>query len=156
MADYFTHLSFEVELPNEEAVKAAVELLTAIESRLDDPEEADWSGEFERFRQYDEFGFDLVVEVEPDGKTLWIRDNYGSPNVDLLAEYLQLVLQKYAPEHSASFEYATDCTKHRLDAFSGGSLFITADKIDYFSTWEWLSQKRDEWVADRAAAAEGA
>lgn len=156
MADYFTHLSFEVELPNEEAATAATELLTQIESRLDDPEEADWSGEFEPFRQYDEFGFDLVVEIEPDGKTLWIRDNYGSPNVDLLAAYLQLVLQKYAPEHSASFEYATDCTKHRLDAFAGGALFITAEKIDYFSTWEWLSQKRDEWVADRAAAAEGA
>jgi hypothetical protein len=156
MADYFTNLSFEVELPDEAAATAAVELLAAIESRLDDPEEADWSGDFERFRQYDEFGFDLAVEVEPDGKTLWFHDQWGSPNIDLLADYLQLVLQKHAPNHSASFEWATNCTKHRLDAFSGGALFITAEKIDYFSSWEWLSQKRDEWVADRAAAAENA
>lgn len=138
MANYYTHMSFTVDLPSEEAAEKAVGLLGEIDERILEPEDADWSGDFASFKQY-ECTSDLVVEAE--GASLWIRDDCGCPNIDLLADYLQLVLKRYHPTGYAGFEWSTDCDRHRLDAFGGGSVFVTAEKQDFVSSWQWLSQQ---------------
>jgi len=157
MADYFTHLSFEFEMPSEKAAGDAVDLMEEIIKRLDeswdadDGTEVDWTGEFARFKEY-EFSPDLCIEA--DGKTVWIRDDCGGPNIDLLCDYLQLVLQRFDPPGAIGFEWSGDCSKHRCDAFGGGAAFITAEKIDYINGWQWLTQKREAWAAEHGKAGE--
>jgi hypothetical protein len=160
MADYYTHLSMAVELPSKQAAEQAVALLATIEEHLegkfdaDGDEEAPWPEELVVFKQY-EFSAGLHVEVEGDG--IWIRDDGGGPNIDLLADYLQLVLKKFNPEGSAGFEWSSNASKHLLDAFGGGSVFVTADSIDWCSTWQWLNEKEKAWQngksKDQAATA---
>jgi len=37
--------------------------------------------------------------------------------------------------------WADSCSKMRIDEFGGGAMFITAEKVEYFSTYDFIQQK---------------
>ena len=156
MANYYTQLSVEVALPSEKAAQDAVALFADIDKHLegqfdaDTDEEAPWPEELAVFKQY-EYSSDLIVEVEGSG--IWVHDENGGPNVNLLADYLKLVLQKLDPQGSVGFEWAVTCDKHRPDGFGGGAIFVTAQSIDWITGWEWLTEKRKQHREETQKAA---
>ena len=144
MSDYFTEFSFMCDLPNEEAATNAVELFKQIERLLEGEFDADndgetpWPEELERFKQYE---FSPGVAIEQEGAGLWIHDDSGGPNIEMLTDYLQLVLQKYDPDGTVGFAWSGTASKKLLDAFGGGAVFISAKDIEWIDTWGWLSEQ---------------
>lgn len=142
MADYFTELSFEVELPSQEAAVGASQLMLEIEKWLferDDESDASVPDGFERFKNYD---ISCGVVIEGEGSKLWIRDECGCPEIDFLCEYLQLVLERFDPDGAIGFEYSHTCSRHRADSFGGSAAFVTAHGTEFCHTWQWLEEQK--------------
>jgi hypothetical protein len=67
--------------------------------------------------------------------------------LESLVDLLQDFLKKNRPDSYLGFEWANTCSKMRLDEFSGGAVFITADKTDWVSTYDFLETKRKAFEA---------
>ena len=86
------------------------------------------------------------IERRDDGADLWLYAEEGC-DLDCLVEFLQGFLKENRPDSYIGFEWANTCSKMRLDQFSGGSVFITAEKTDWKSTYDFLETKRKEFEA---------
>ena len=83
-------------------------------------------------------GFEL--EVESDGDVT-ITDDSENAELERIADFLQIYLQRHDPEGVQTFEYAFTGDKHRPGTFGGGACFITKDKIEWIATNNWLAEK---------------
>ena len=88
------------------------------------------------------------IERRDDGAELWLYAEEGC-DLDSLVDFLQSFLKENRPDSYLGFEWANTCSKMRLDEFSGGAVFITADKADWISTYDFLETKRKEFEAAR-------
>lgn len=61
------------------------------------------------------------------------------PNLDALANLIQLVCQETLKSKALGFEWATTCDKLRPDAFSGGWCVVSLQEIRWESTSERLA-----------------
>ena len=86
------------------------------------------------------------IERRDDGADLWLYAEEGC-DLDCLVEFLQGFLKENRPDSYIGFEWANTCSKMRLDQFSGGSVFITAEKTDWNCTYDFLETKRKEFEA---------
>ena len=86
------------------------------------------------------------IERRDDGADLWLYAEEGC-DLDCLVEFLQGFLKENRPDSYIGFEWANTCSKMRLDEFSGGSVFITAEKTDWNCTYDFLETKRKEFEA---------
>ena len=86
------------------------------------------------------------IERRDDGADLWLYAEEGA-DLDSLVDLLQGFLKENRPDSYIGFEWANTCSKMRLDEFSGGSVFITAEKTDWKSTYDFLETKRKEFEA---------
>ena len=86
------------------------------------------------------------IECRDDGADLWLYAEEGC-DLDCLVEFLQGFLKENRPDSYIGFEWANTCSKMRLDEFSGGSVFITAEKTDWNCTYDFLETKRKEFEA---------
>ena len=86
------------------------------------------------------------IERRDDGADLWLYAEEGA-DLDCLVDFLQDFLKENRPDSYIGFEWANTCSKMRLDEFSGGSVFITAEKTDWKSTYDFLETKRKEFEA---------
>ena len=135
MADYFTHFSLVVPLPDEAAQKYALQLAQTMsgagqDDTLPDDIPADIRAEMENWL------FD--TEPEPGTTAIWLHSEHGG--IDAVCAFLQHLLQKFNPQARITFEWSHDCSKPRTDAYGGGAAIITATEIKTTSTWEWLHQ----------------
>jgi hypothetical protein len=153
MANYYTELSFMLDLPNSEAVQHAVdlaELLNGIAGEnVPKPSAAECS----------EALFDMVIEsgfgidVEADGNAVWIHAD-ECPNLDALDIYVQHLLSKYEIKELVRVEWASTCDRPRTESFGGGIMLITAAGSRYMSTDIWqppIFDKTDELVIQEIA-----
>lgn len=131
MADYFTHFS------------AVLEGLTK--------QEASWVDQEYRKRitagDLDESMGDFDLELEDDdkgGRRAWIHSPDGCENIDHVADFIQQFLKEFRPKEAWSMEWSNDCSKPRLDAFGGGALVVTAKKIHWMSTSDWVSKTMEK------------
>lgn len=145
MADYWTHLSFEIEFPDETVAAKALAAIEGWAAALrpdwyeDEPAQSEESPAVpESLAQYRE-DF-LGVQMEREGARIWVHDDGGGPNVDMLAAVIQEAFKQFHPTGQVGFEWSNDCTKPRLDAFGGGAMMIWADDVMSVNTCELLAQ----------------
>jgi hypothetical protein len=138
MADYFTNFSLLVPLPNESAQGYAIMLAerasaaaqghslpTEFPPSLADVIE-DWVFDTESRSTAGEWG-------------VWLHSSSGG--IDAVCAFIQHLLEKFDAARSVGFEWSSDCSKPREDAYGGGAAFITARKIKTMSTAEWLHKQ---------------
>jgi hypothetical protein len=165
MADYFTRISFMVDLPSETLAQQALASIeswrTALYPETIDADAVDAVDAVgaeatalpERLRPF--VGECLGVEIRAEGHGLWVHDDGGGPHLDLLAACLQEVLAQYHPTGVIEFEWANDCSKPRLDAFGGGAVAIWSDDMKWGQTSRLLEQFRAEREVEEGEAADG-
>jgi len=124
MADYYTHCSFEIpklHKAEEEWLRAEIKRREATMDENDFPL------------------FDAEYSFDEADKSLWIYDG-ESVNLDNLVLFLQEFIKQFRPKAIFSFEWANDCSKPRLDAYGGGAVVVTADRIYWINTSTWVSK----------------
>ena len=122
MADYFTHLSFMVTGSVEEQ-NLLVEMIKAAD---------------ELAEEQDEVLLGVTADIDKDG--VWIRDDYGHVEIELLCDTLSAWLEAIGSNKGIGIEWANTCNKPRLDAFGGGAAAVKAAGVEYYFTSKWLTE----------------
>jgi len=138
MADYCTHFSVVVDLPDVAAQQYALALITKINS-LTDPDEVPDDIPEALHHYLEEWNFETERSGSPPRPGLWLHSENGG--VDAACSFIQHLLKKFTPNDHLAFEWSNDCSKPRTDAYGGGAAFITATEIQSMSTWEWVIEK---------------
>ena len=132
MADYFTHFSCLLDVGTPEHAARALDLYHALseEGASEEPPSE---------------GFLLSIQPEHGGTNLWIRDDItGDPQ-----RVIDFVTRCAAAFHLTSrwgFQYASSCSKPRLDGFGGGAHVLdlaTGETVDWIYTDGWLAEVLD-------------
>jgi hypothetical protein len=144
MADYFTRLSIEVDLP-EAAARWAIALAERLDALIDaDGEQLPPSGDAALDRAAleitaaDPVGTGCDWFYRPD--RLWVSaDESAEP--DAIAAVLQHTLRHFELAGAITLQWSWDCSKLRANAFGGGAAMVTATSIETFTTAEWLDRQ---------------
>lgn len=125
MADYYMQYSFAVEniTPEEEAW---------VIKRLEWDEDP---------RYYPLCPYCAFENASDGSRSLWIHDDEGGSELDVLAEMLQEFLIRFRPGQYIAFSWADTCSKPRIDSFGGGAVFITAIDILWMNTYDWITKQ---------------
>ena len=125
MANYFTHLVFEIPATSDDAARfndAIATASVASNSGADDDDEL--AGVACRFDQ--------------DSGTLAIIDSDGAPNLWALAKTLQRLFPEKLP---LGFAYSCSCDKPRSDGFGGGLFAVGSENIVQRDLGELLAEE---------------
>ena len=134
MANNYQQHSFMIE-------KLTPTEVTWLETKFDEIDKGNENDEGE----YVDIG-EVEIERRDDGADLWLYAEEGA-DLDSLVGFLQDFLKENRPDSYIGFEWANTCSKMRLDEFSGGAVFITAEKTDWTCTYDFLETKRKEFEA---------
>ena len=134
MANNYQQHSFMIE-------KLTPKEVTWLETKFDEIDKGNENDEGE----YVDIG-EVEIERRDDGADLWLYAEEGA-DLDSLVGFLQDFLKENRPDRYIGFEWANTCSKMRLDEFSGGAVFITAEKTDWTCTYDFLETKRKEFEA---------
>ena len=139
MADYFTHFSLILSLPNEAAQEYALGLASNARSiqQGDEPSEKFPDSLKE---VVEDWNFETDAESAEGKPALWLHSENGG--IDAVCAFVQHLLQKFDPKGRVAFEWSHDCSKPRVDAYGGGAALVTAKKIKSMSTSDWLRKQR--------------
>lgn len=178
MADYHSRLSFVLSLPPE-AAKELCDYIEALQdAEADEPVEgvsAGWPDPSEIIKTFDDHvGLDVSIGAQgftpKEGEvSVWIKDDGGLPNIDLLVFVLERTWQKFRIPDPVGFQWANTCSAPRPDGFGGGFAVIGCDPMgrifsevrgtdpllnDALSRAKAQSQKIDLWVVRATADGE--
>lgn len=93
---------------------------------------------------------DFGCHLDEKARTLWLfSDENGS--VDGAAALVQRFLAACRPKYVFTLTWAGTCNRLRAGEFGGGAVVVTADRIKWMSTWDWV-QKHGERAARRLRA----
>ncbi len=129
MADYLTHFSCLLDVGTPERATAALDLLTRLhldEEGADDPEYS---------------GFVLTPQDGPGGSILWLHGDDGDGDVEGVIRFVLRLTEEIDLTGLWGFEFASTCSRPRLDAFGGGAHVIDLGKrksVGWTSTHAWL------------------
>ena len=153
MANYYTKISFElladkVDFPLED-------ICSIIKACNDDDIDAlpEWIEDKNDF--FDEMfegwtGIALAEERDDSGKlTSLVIYSEETANTGGLADAIHMVMAHYQSKKCIGFQMAFDCSKPRIDAFGGGAVFITANRVRYFSSGQWLEQQEQQFLEEK-------
>lgn len=147
MADYYTELSVKI---FQKDVDFPLDDLYAILTAMDEndfnklPEV--YKNTFPKnFDDDDYFEGMLGVKVINNLNFLWFYSD-GNPNIELLVNAIQAVMEVHGSKSSVGFEWGYTCSKTRTDGFGGGAVFITRNSQDWLSTQGWLYDKRQSFA----------
>jgi hypothetical protein len=149
MADYFTTVSFEMELPSEAIATAAAARMQALDEALLDGV-PDPSAVPEALHGF--FGECAGVHVSAEGSKVWIHSD-GSAHVDLVVALVQQILLEFDRRGSVAFEWSMGCSKPRVDSFGGGAAMVWSDDVKWDTTTRMLERFRVEREVDEEEAA---
>lgn len=129
MADYFTHFSCLLDVGTPENAARALDLynrLSEAGASEEPPSE----------------GFLLSIQPEHGGTQLWMRDDVtGDP--ERLIQFVKRCAAEFSLTGRWGFQYASTCSKSRLDGFGGGAHVLdlaTGETVDWISTDDWLAE----------------
>jgi hypothetical protein len=88
-------------------------------------------------------GFDWTLLGDDDSVLSIYSEDHG--NVENVAKFMQQFIQMFRPNESFTMEFAFTCSKNRSGEFGGGCVFVTADKIEWLNTGEWMAEKMAEF-----------
>lgn len=143
MANYYTNIAFDLRVTPAEADRLRLIFGADFESEdwfspeLEKLFGTDREGAIKRleFRDHDYPYFSVDVDVEPqpadDGKVRVMVTAYEGPDLEALANALQLVLDETLP---VGFEWSNHCDRHRPGAFGGGWCAVFKDRIEWEQT----------------------
>jgi len=129
MADYYTKLSIILPVPTDECREW-------IRATLTDPPEKMRND----LEPGDPIGFHWDLAEHLADRALWIWSDEGT-DLERLAIFIQLYLQRDDTEDKFGFEFSYDCSKMRADAFGGGACFITKEQILFHFSHDWLNDQ---------------
>ena len=132
MADYYNQFSEVVEnlTPDEIYFFEIVLDIARIPEELKkqfDPETWSWppcAHEFEKF--------DTTTN-------LWLHSEENF-NLEGVANLIQHFLKNFRPKHCFALTWAATCSRPRVGEFSGGGVFITAEKQKWHSAYDFISK----------------
>lgn len=126
MADYFTHFSCLLDVGTPENAAQALVLFTALAEDEEDEVRTD--------------GFAVSID-EPGSGGLWIRDE-GSGDPEQVIGFVRRCAARFGLTGRWGFQYATTCSRPRLDAFGGGAHVLdlaTGETVHWTSADGWLA-----------------
>ena len=129
MADYFTRFSCLLDVGTQDKAARAFEAFMALRN--------DTYAETEALC----CGFDLSIQTDSSGSTLWIHDD-GNGDVEAVIQFMLRLAEELNLTGLWGFSYALTCSRPRIEAFGGGAhvLDLGARKsIGWTSTQDWLS-----------------
>ena len=129
MADYFTRFSCLLDVGTPDKAARADEAVLALRN--------DTYSETEDLH----CGFDLSIQTDPSGSTLWIHD-HGNGDVEDVIQFVLRLAEDLDLTGLWGFQYALTCSRPRIEAFGGGAHVIdlgARKSIGWTSTQEWLS-----------------
>lgn len=85
-----------------------------------------------------EFDF-YGIDYEEDGDAWYFFSPEYYP--DGATDFFQWYLRKHLEVPFIRVEMAYTCSKMRADGFGGGALHITTNKVEFFSTHDWLEKR---------------
>jgi len=132
MADYHMQYSFKIEDLKPEEVAWFNTEFDAADNRNE-----------KRYETEDEWINLGEWELVDDDSSLWFH-GYEGFSADL-ADMFQAFLKEHRPDGYIAFEWANTCTKDRLDGFSGGACFVTAEKAEWNGTHSFIDDKTREF-----------
>jgi hypothetical protein len=94
----------------------------------------------------DSIGFEYRFDNDsspPDGhgRHMWIYADEGSEPA-LVAHLVQKFLRQFRPRDCWSLTYSASCSKARVGEFSGGAVFVTAARIKWQNSYQFVEQQR--------------
>ena len=125
MANYYTHLAFEIPATSADAERFS----KAIEEAAIGTEDA--GDEDERLEG-------IACRFDRDSGTLAIFDSDGAPNLWALATTLQRLFPEKLP---LGFVYSCSCDKPRTDGFGGGLFAVGSNNIVQRDLGELLAEE---------------
>lgn len=125
MANYFTHLAFEIPATAEDAARfsQAIEEAALVAGYSSDDNDA-MEG--------------IACRFDQDSETLAIFDTDGAPNLWALAQTLQRLFPEKLP---LGFAYSCSCDKPRSDGFGGGLFAVGSENIVQRDLGELLAEE---------------
>ncbi len=129
MADYFTHFSCLLNVGTPENAARALDLynqLSADGASEEPPSE----------------GFLLSIQPEHGGTNLWMHDD-GTGDPERVIQFAKLCAAEFDLTGRWGFQYATTCSRPRVDAFGGGGHVLdltTGDTVAWTYTDGWLAE----------------
>jgi len=94
-------------------------------------------------------GFEFAFQKTVNGGTeAWLYAD-ESANLDHLANIIQRFLQRFRPDACFGLSWAGTCSRLRVGEFGGGALFITARRVTWMSTWDFLDGWRKKHEASK-------
>ena len=128
MPDYFTHFSCLLDVGTPDNAARALDLYNALsaEGASEDPPSE---------------GFLLSIQPEHGGTALWMRDDVsGDP--ERLIQFVKRCAAAFGLTGRWGFQYASTCSKRRLDGFGGGAHVLdlaTGETVAWIYTDGWLA-----------------
>jgi hypothetical protein len=129
MADYFTRFSCLLDVGTPDKAASAYEAFLALRNHV--------------YSETEDLhcGFDLSIQSDPSGSTLWIHDDHsGDP--DAVIHFVLRLAGELDLTGLWGFDYALTCSRPRIEAFGGGAHVIdlgARKSIGWTSTQEWLA-----------------
>lgn len=89
----------------------------------------------------------LSPERETPGSThvVWIHDHEGNGEPILAMRVVQAFFRAFSDDGIFWLSWAETCSKPRVGQFGGGAVVCTRERIDHFSTQEWIGSKINEY-----------
>lgn len=84
--------------------------------------------------------FQLFIEA---GDAYVISDECG--NVDHASDFIQTFLKKFRPDSCFHIEWASTCSLPRAGEFGGGAIFITAKKMTWFNSSDFVNNEEKKF-----------
>ena len=127
MANYFTHLAFEIPATAEDAERfsqAIEDAAILVENSNGTDNEDELEG--------------IACRFDQKSGTLAIFDTDGAPNLWALAKALQSLFPEKLP---LGFVYSCSCDKPRMDGFGGGLFAVGSESIVHRDLGELLAEE---------------
>ena len=129
MADYFTRFSCHLDVGTQDKAARAYQAFMALRN--------DTYAETEDLH----CGFDLSIQNDPSGSTLWILDD-GNGDTEAVIQFVLRLAEELNLTGLWGFSFALTCSRPRIEAFGGGAIVIdlgARTSIGWTSTQDWLS-----------------
>ncbi len=139
MADNYLEFSEQIDALSKKEEKWVRAHLQKIED--EDPETC------ALYEGYDIEDCQLDFQSELENKNLWLYAE-ESANVEHVATFVQQFLKTNRPKEYFTLTWSERCDRPRIGEFSGGAVFVTAEKIEWCPVDEWLEEKAAEFTGD--------
>ena len=129
MADYFTRFSCHLDVGTPDKAARAFEAFIALRN--------------DAYAETDDLhcGFDLSIQTDSSGSTLWIHDD-GNGDVEAVIQFVLCLAEELNLTGLWAFSFALTCSRPRIEAFGGGAHVIdlgARKSIGWTSSQDWLA-----------------